>query len=180
MDACGGEAGERVSLSSWHSDIGIPIHFQKESESSPYDALNSVYLWRGQRGVRPPVQMRQTPTAFSRVSTGVSDMPSSCEMKDEPEFKPLLGIRAFFCVRASPGPFHLRQKTQGPSHITTAEGKLLLRCFWKVGSHLQSKTLNQLSSWDDMGCMELSSSCCTGINIYIDLRLVAHRISVVP
>ena len=31
MDASAGEAGDRVSLSSWHSDIGIPIHFQKVS-----------------------------------------------------------------------------------------------------------------------------------------------------
>ena len=31
MDASGGEAGNRGSLSSWHSDIGIPIHFQEES-----------------------------------------------------------------------------------------------------------------------------------------------------
>ena len=30
-DASGGEAGDRDSLSSWNSDIGIPIHFQKES-----------------------------------------------------------------------------------------------------------------------------------------------------
>ena len=30
-DASGGEAGDRGSLSSWNSDIGIPIHFQKES-----------------------------------------------------------------------------------------------------------------------------------------------------
>ena len=31
MDASGGEAGDGVSISSWHSDIGIPIHFQEES-----------------------------------------------------------------------------------------------------------------------------------------------------
>ena len=31
MDASGGEAGDQGSLSSWNSDIGIPIHFQKES-----------------------------------------------------------------------------------------------------------------------------------------------------
>ena len=30
-DASVGEAGDRDSLSSWNSDIGIPIHFQKES-----------------------------------------------------------------------------------------------------------------------------------------------------
>ena len=92
--------------------------------------------------------------AFSSVSTGDSYMPSSCEMKDEPEFTPQQGNRAFFLVRASRVPFHLRQKTQGPFHIPTAEGKLLLRCLWKVGSPLQSKTGNQFSSWDDMGCMD--------------------------
>ena len=27
----GGEAGDQGSLSSWNSDIGIPIHFQKDS-----------------------------------------------------------------------------------------------------------------------------------------------------
>ena len=153
--------------------------FNQCQASSPYEALNSVCLSRGQRDMRPPVQMRQTSTAFSMVSTEDSDMPSSCEMKDEPEFKPLHRNRAFFWVRASQGPFHLRQKAQGPSHIPTAEGKLLLRCLWKVGSPLQSKTGNQLSSWDDMGCMELSTRCCTEINIHIDLTLVSQGISVV-
>ena len=31
MDASGREAGDQGSLSSWNIDIGIPIHFQKES-----------------------------------------------------------------------------------------------------------------------------------------------------
>ena len=131
------------------------------------------------KGCDSPVQMMQRPTAFSRVSTGDSDMPSSCEMKDEPEFKPLRGNWAFFCVRASQGAFHLRQKKQGPSHIPIAEGKLLLSCLWKGGSLLQSKTGNQLSSWDNMGCMELSLNCCTELDIHIDLRRVSLGISVV-
>ena len=63
--------------------------FKKCLASSPYEALNSVCLWRGHMDVRPPVQMRLTATSFSRVSTVDSDMPSSCEMKDQPEFKPL-------------------------------------------------------------------------------------------
>ena len=159
--------------------LGFRSIFKKRQASSHYEALNSVCLSRGQRGVRPTVQMRQTQTAFSRVSTGDSDMPSSCEMKDELEFKPLQGNRAFFSVRASRDPFHLRQKTQGPSHIPTDKGNLLLRCLWKVGSPLQSKTGNQISSWDDMQCMVLSSSCCTEINIHIDLRLLSQGISVV-
>ena len=29
-DASGGEAGDQASLSSFHRDIGIPIHFQEE------------------------------------------------------------------------------------------------------------------------------------------------------
>ena len=131
----------------------------------------------GSNRLRPPVHMRLRTPAFSRVSTGDSDMPSSCEMKNEPEFKPLQGNPAFFLVRVSRSPFHLRQETQGPSQIPVAEGKLHLRCWWKVGSNLQSKTWNQLSTWDDMGCMELSSSCCTDINIHIDLRRVSQGIS---
>ena len=80
--------------------------------------------------------------AFSRVSSGDSVIPSSCEMKDEPEFKPLQGKPAFFWVSASPRPFHFRQKTQSPSHIPISVLRLLLRCLWKVGLRLQSKTGN--------------------------------------
>ena len=159
--------------------LGLLSNIKKTQASSPYEAMNSVCLSRVQRDLRPPVQMRWKPMAFSRVSTGDSDMPSSCEMKDEPIFKPLHVNGAFFSVRASRGPFHLRQKTQGPSHIPTAEGKLLMRLLWKAGKPIQWKTGNQLSSWDDMRCMENSSSCCTDINIHIDLRLLSQLISVV-
>ena len=102
--------------------LGFLSIFKKSQASSPYEALNSVYLSRGQRDVRPTIQKRWTPTAFSRVSTGDSDMPSSCKMKYGPEYEPLQRNRAFICVIASRGPFHLSQKTQGPSHIPTAEG----------------------------------------------------------
>ena len=111
------------------------------------------------------------------VSTGDSDIPSSCEMKDDPGFKPLQGNQAIFRVRASRGPFHLRQKTQGHSHIPIAEGKLQLRCLWKVGLPVQSKTGNQLSSRFDMVGTELSSSCCTETDVPLDLRRVSQGIS---
>ena len=126
--------------------LGFLSIFKKGNPSSPFEALNSMCLSRSQSDMIPAVQMRRRPMAFSRVSTGDSDNPSSCEMKDEPAFKSVQGNLVLFRVRASRCPFHLRQKTQGPSHIPTAEGKLLLRCFWKVGSRLQSKTGNQLSS----------------------------------
>ena len=76
--------------------MGLLSIFKKSQASTPYEALNSVCLSKGQKDVAPPVQMRWTPTVFSRVSTGDSDMLSSCEMKDEPEFKPLREIGPSF------------------------------------------------------------------------------------
>ena len=76
--------------------LGLLSIFKKNQASSPHETSNSVCLSRVQRDVRPPVQMRRKPMAFSRVSTGDSDMRLSCEMKDEPEFKPLQGNRAFY------------------------------------------------------------------------------------
>ena len=113
--------------------LGFLSIFKKSQASSQFEGLKSTCLLSFQRDVRPHVQMRRGPRAFSRVSTGNSDIPSSCEMKDEPAFKPLLGNPGFFRVRTSWCPFHLRQQTQGSFHIPTAEGSLLLRCFWKVG-----------------------------------------------
>ena len=76
--------------------LGFLSIFKKSQASSPFEALNSVCLSKCQRDVISPVQMRRRPTTFSRVSTGDSDLPSSCEMKDEPEFKPLQGNPALF------------------------------------------------------------------------------------
>ena len=75
--------------------LGLLSIFKKSQASSPYEALNSVCLSRVERDVRPAVQKRHKPMSISRVSTGDSDMPSSSEMKDEPEFKTLQGNRAF-------------------------------------------------------------------------------------
>ena len=116
--------------------------FTKSQASSPFEAMNSAHLSMCQKDVRPSVQKRWKTMAFSRLSAGDSVIPSSCEMKHEPAFKALQGNPAFFCVRASRGPFHLSQKTQSPSHIPISEGRLLLRCLWKVGLPLQSKTGN--------------------------------------
>ena len=124
--------------------LGLLSIFKKSQASSPFEELKSAYLSMCQRDGRPPVEMRRGPRAFSRVSTGDSDISSYCEMKDELAFKPLQGNPAFFRVRASRCPFHLRKQTQGPSHIPIAEGSLLLRCFWKVGLPLPLKPANQL------------------------------------
>ena len=64
--------------------------------SSPFEALNTAQFSKCKRDVRPPVQKRWSTMAFSRVSTGDLDIPSSCEMEDEPAFKPLQGNPACF------------------------------------------------------------------------------------
>ena len=70
--------------------------FMKSQASSPFEALNSAHHLKSQIDVRPSVQKRLRTMAFSRVSTGDSDIPSSCEMKDEPALKALQGNPAFF------------------------------------------------------------------------------------
>ena len=75
--------------------LGFLSIFKKGQASSPYEELNSVFL-SGQRDVMPPVLMRWTTPAITRVSSGDSDMSSSCEMKDKPEFEQLQGNRASF------------------------------------------------------------------------------------
>ena len=70
--------------------------FTTSQASSPFEALNSAHLSKTQMDVRLSVQKRLRSIAFSRVSTGDSDFPSSCEMKDVPAFKALQGKPAFF------------------------------------------------------------------------------------
>ena len=70
--------------------------FTKSQASSPFEALNSAQLSKSQMDVRTSFQKGLRTMAFSRVSTGDSDIPSSCEMEDEPAFKTLQGKPAFF------------------------------------------------------------------------------------
>ena len=157
--------------------FGYLTIFKKCQASSSFEALYSVSRSRCQSYVRLIGQMRWRPRAFSTVSTGDSDILSSCDMKIEGAFKALHGNPAFFQVRESRGPFHLKHKTQGHTHIHIPEGILLLRCLWKVGLPLQSKTGKQLSSPDDISRMEPYSSCFTEIDVPLDLRWVSQGIS---
>ena len=70
--------------------------FTKSQASSPFEALNSAHLSKSQMDLRPSVQKKLRTMAFSKVSTGDSGIPSSCEMKDEPAFKALQGKPGFF------------------------------------------------------------------------------------
>ena len=70
--------------------------FTKSQASSHFEALNSAHLSMCQKEVTLPVQKKWRTMAFSRVSTGDSVIPASCEMKYDPAFKPLQGNPAFF------------------------------------------------------------------------------------
>ena len=82
--------------------------FSKGSGIISFEALNSTCLLNCQRDMRAPVEMKCGTRAFSRVSTGDSDIPSSWGMIDEPAFKSLQGNPALFQIRATRRPFHLR------------------------------------------------------------------------
>ena len=71
----------------------------------------------------------------------------------------------------------LEAANSGSLSHTFAEGSLQLSYLWKVGIPIQSKPGNQLSSQDDLGCTELSSSSCAEIGVPLDLRQVSQGIS---
>ena len=89
----------------WWTQVPFPVAteimgflsiFKRSQASSPFGALKSTCLSNCQREVRPPVETRQGTRAFSRVSTGHSDIPASFEMKDVPAFQPLQENSASF------------------------------------------------------------------------------------
>ena len=69
--------------------------FTKSQASSPFEAMKSADVSMCQTDVRPSVQKRWRTMAFSRFYIGYSVIPSSCEGKYEPAFKPLQGNPAF-------------------------------------------------------------------------------------
>ena len=60
-----------------------PKYIKKLSGIVKIEAMNSTWLSSCQRYVRPIFEMKWRPRAFSRVSTGDSDILSSCDMYDE-------------------------------------------------------------------------------------------------
>ena len=101
--------------------LGFLSIFKKSQASSPFLSIELHELLKVSRDVRPPVQMREGTRVFSKISTEDSYIPSSCEMKDKPAFKPLQGNPTLVLVRESQYPLPFRQKNQGRSHIPLAE-----------------------------------------------------------
>ena len=75
--------------------LGFLSIFKKSQASDHFEAFISVCLSRCQ-GYEPPCPDEVGPRAISRDFTEDSDSPSSCEMKEEPEFKPLHRNLTFF------------------------------------------------------------------------------------
>ena len=75
--------GVQVSFSIRHSDIGIPNYIINCQALSKFEAVNSTWLSSCQSHVRPIFERKWRPRAFSTVSTGDSDILSSCDMNDE-------------------------------------------------------------------------------------------------
>ena len=65
--------------------LGFLIILKNCQASSKFEAVNSTWLSSCQRHVKPLFEMKWRPRAFSRVSTGDSDILSYCDMNDEHE-----------------------------------------------------------------------------------------------
>ena len=63
--------------------LGFLTIFKNFQASSTFEAVNSTLLSRCQRDVRPLFELTSRHRAFCMVSTGDSDILSSCDMNDE-------------------------------------------------------------------------------------------------
>ena len=63
--------------------LGLLTILKNCQASSKFEEVNSTWLSRFQRHVRPNFEMKRRPRDFSRVSTADSDILSSCDMNDE-------------------------------------------------------------------------------------------------
>ena len=63
--------------------LGFLTILKNYQASSKFEAVNSTWLSSCQRHVRPIFETKWRTRALSRVSTGDSDILSSCDMNDE-------------------------------------------------------------------------------------------------
>ena len=82
-DASGSLVGVQVSFSIYTVILEYLTILKNCQASSKFEAVNSTCLSSCQRHVRPTFEMKWRPRAFSRVSTGDSEILSSCDMNDE-------------------------------------------------------------------------------------------------
>ena len=150
--------------------------FTKCLALSPFKSLNSAHLSKSQMDVRPSVQKTLRTMAFYSISTGDSDIPSSCEMKD--------GLHLRHCRESQPSfeSGHLgsiileAENTESLSHTYfwgQAPLELLLES-WLTSS---GEDRESFSSPEDMQCTEVCSSCSNEIDDPLYLRQFSQGIS---
>ena len=115
--------------------------FTKSQASSPFESMNSVHLSMCQKDVRPSVKKWWRTMAFSSVSTGDSVIPSSCEMKYEPAFKPLQGNPAF--IGSDPSSQH---RLVCPAPMPLCPFNMQGPCTASLGSRLNSASYYEVCS----------------------------------
>ena len=130
------------------------------------------------RDVRPPVQMRHGTWVSSRMSTQDSDIPSSCDMKHEPKFKPCReiqpslesGLSRYIPLETE------RTESLSPTYCCGKTPLELLVENWLTSSVKERESALILRLYVLHGTF---FRCCAVMNIHIDLMRVSQRISVV-
>ena len=83
-------------LSSCDGYLRVPLELQQGSESSSHvEAWNSAFHSSGQRGLRPPVELRWRIRDFSLVATRESNLPLCCEGNSGFHLSSCRGIRRY-------------------------------------------------------------------------------------
>ena len=95
------------------SDIGILNNIQEVSGIINFCSTELHEPIEVSMGCEARVQRRWRPGAFCSVSTGDSDILSSCDMKDELAFKTLQGNPAFFLSQGISRSISLKPENTG-------------------------------------------------------------------
>ena len=124
------------------------------------EAWNSTFLSSCERGVRPPVEFRWGTWDFSRVATGESDLPSSCEGKLGVPFESLQGNKFLSIVGGISVSFRLVVGITG----------FLSSCSVDLGIPLEWQQWSQDSSRVEVGKSCFLSSCSRGVGPPLELQ----------
>ena len=127
--------------------LGFLTTLKNFQASSTFEAVNSTWLSRCQRDVRPLSLMSWRHRAFCRVSTGDSDILSSFDVNDEHAWRLCREIWPCFVSGHLGVHFSWSIKHRVPLN-NIPKGKLLLSCLWinglpysrrqGISSHLQT------------------------------------------
>ena len=151
--------------------------FKKSQALSPFEALNSTHLLRYQKDVIPLYRWGGNLGLSLGSSQGIQTSLHLMRWKMSLHLSHCREIRPSF----ESGHLGIHSTWDRNHRVPLTYVLLTENCSWggcgKLELQLHLKTGKQLSSWDDMGCTELSSSCCTEIDVPLELRRMSQGIS---